>query len=114
MTLTRYHFAHWADLTANGWFVGDPTFLAQQALYMPTKYQQLSFNIALGQRWSNVIVAIINSLDKLDFPYFVLFLVTIYSISRSKMKFLKHVCKLIPTHTNTQRCYLSIPELLLN
>ena len=36
MTMARCHFAHWADLIANGWFDVGPTPVAQLALHMPT------------------------------------------------------------------------------
>ena len=94
MTLARCHFAHRADLIANGWFDVGPTPLAQQALHMPTYCQPFSFKFRVGPtlaRHDLLVPSInINSLEKFDFPYFVLLLTAVYSISRSGVAFRWH------------------------
>ena len=54
MALVRCHFAHRADLIANGCFDVGLTPLAQQALRMPSNANHSFAGIALGQRWSDM------------------------------------------------------------
>ena len=95
MALVRCHFAHRADLIANAWFDIGPTPLAQQALHMPTLCRPFSFKYRVGptlvRHDGRVLSIIIKTLEKLNFPYLVLLLITINSISRYRMTFRWHL-----------------------
>ena len=98
MTLVRCHFVHRADFTtfiANGWFDFGPTPVAQQALHMLTLYQPFSFKYHVGptlvRHDLRVLSRIINTSEKLYFPYFVLLFITVFSFSRSRLAFRWHL-----------------------
>ena len=75
MLLARCHFAHRADLIANGWFDVGPT-----PLNSPSSPVYVVLAQCQPSRWANVdltrVLAIFNSLEKLDeSPYFLLLLI---------------------------------------
>ena len=65
-----------------------PTSPAYASVMSTIRFQ---LSIALGQRWSDTlrVLVIIDSLEKLAFPYFVILLITVFSSSLSRMIFLK-------------------------